>query len=267
MSYSVTKIKPFVKWVGGKRSVLPHLLQRVPKSYISYHEPFLGGGALYFALQPSIAYLSDINPKLVLTYLVVKNDIDELVRQLYVHKTNHNKDYYLRMRAEFANETDATKIASKLIYLNKTGFNGLYRVNKSGGYNVPMGKYKNPSILEESNLRAISTLLQNTNITTDSFINITPISQQFYYIDPPYHRTFSDYDASDFKEEQHRLLALKCSEIDNKGAYFMLSNSDTPFVRNLYKNFNIEQISAKRTVSCKASTRGQEHELLIRNYQ
>ena len=266
MTYSITKVKPFVKWVGGKRSVLPHLLQRLPQTYTTYHEPFLGGGALYFALQSKTAYLSDINPKLILTYMVVKSDIDELVRQLHNHKINHNKEYYLQMRAEFGNETDATKIASKLIYLNKTGFNGLYRVNKSGGYNVPMGKYKNPSILEENNLRLISTLLQSTNIKTDSFTNITPASQQFYYMDPPYHTTFSDYDKSDFKEDQHKLLALKCEEINNKGAYFMLSNSDTPFVRNLYKNFNIEQISAKRSVSCKASTRKREDELIIRNY-
>jgi len=267
MSYSLLKIKPFIKWVGGKRSVLPHLLQRMPKSYSSYHEPFLGGAALYFSLQPNNAYLSDINPKLVLTYMVVKSDIDELVRQLQIHKLNHNKDYYLQMRAEFGNETDATKIASKLIYLNKTGFNGLYRVNKSGGYNVPMGKYKNPSILEEDNLRAVSKILQNANITTDSFVNIAPTSRQFYYMDPPYHKTFSDYDSSDFKEEQHKLLSLKCKEINDNGAYFMLSNSDTPLVRELYKDYNVEQISAKRTVSCKVSTRGQEHELLIRNYE
>jgi DNA adenine methylase len=259
--------KPFIKWVGGKRSILPELLRRMPKHYKAYHEPFMGGGALYFSVQPDTAYLADINFPLVITYNAVKNDVDTLIRKLKLHEKNHDKDYYLKMREKIATEKDPTTLASIFIYLNKTCYNGLYRVNKSGKFNVPMGNYKTPNILDEANLRNCSQLLQNAVIEQHTFSQDKIVKDDFYYLDPPYHETYDSYSNGGFGDEAHSKLAEYCKKIDQKGGFFMLSNSDTPFVRKLYKGYNIEKVSASRFVSCKAHQRGKEDELLIRNYK
>lgn len=259
--------RPFVKWVGGKRSILPDLLKRMPESYDAYHEPFMGGGALYFAVQPKEAYLSDINFHLVITYQAVKNDVEYLITLLKRHEKNHSKEYYLKQRDRLATEKDPIKLASVFIYINKTCFNGLYRVNRSGGYNVPMGDYKNPAILDADNLRACSKLLQGTSISQHSFKQAEIYKDDFYYLDPPYHETYSGYSGDGFGDDEHTALAEFCHKIDKKGGFFMLSNSDTPFVRKLYKGYTIETVSASRFVSCKAHQRGKENELIIRNYK
>lgn len=258
--------RPFLKWVGGKRSVLPDLLARIPESYDAYHEPFMGGGALYFALQPKEAYLSDINFHLVLTFKAVRDDVDGLIKQLKVHTRLHNKEYYLKARTKLFIEKDTTKLAALFIYLNKTCFNGLYRVNSKGGFNVPMGDYKNPAILDEENLRNASQVLKKADIEQHGFEHTKIYKNDFYYIDPPYHETYEGYSSAGFGDKEHEKLALFCRKIDEKGGYFMVSNSDTPFVRKLYKGYNIEIISASRMVSCKAHQRGKENELIIRNY-
>src|SRR6187551_1115408 len=258
--------KPFLKWVGGKRSILPELIKRLPEQYEGYHEPFLGGGALYFAIQPSEAYLSDINFHLVLTFKAVRDDVEALIKQLKVHARLHNKEYYLKARTKLFKEKDNLKLAALFIYLNKTCFNGLYRVNSKGGFNVPMGDYKNPAIVDEENLKNCSKVLKDTDIQMHGFAQ-TPIHKgDFYYLDPPYHETYEGYSSGGFGDKEHIELAEFCKKIDQKGGYFMLSNSDTPFVRNLYKGYNIEIVSASRMVSCKAQQRGKENELLIRNY-
>lgn len=258
--------RPFLKWVGGKRSILPELLKRLPAEYDAYHEPFMGGGALYFAIQPKEAYLSDVNFHLVLTFKAVRDDVDGLIRQLKVHERLHNKEYYLKARQKLFKEKDTTKLAALFIYLNKTCFNGLYRVNKSGGFNVPMGDYKEPNILDEENLRNASKVLAGAEIKQHGFEHTKIYKGDFYYLDPPYHETYSGYDGSGFGDEHHRKLAEFCRQIDQKGGWFMLSNSDTPFVRELYKGYTIEQVEASRNVSCKAHQRGKENELIIRNY-
>lgn len=260
-------VKPFVKWVGGKRSILPELIRRIPEHYEVYHEPFIGGGALYFALQPKEAYLSDINFHLVITYNAVKNDVDGLISNLKVHVKNHSKEYYLKARKRLFTEKDPTKLASLFIYLNKTCYNGLYRVNKSGGFNVPMGNYNDPAILDEPNLRNASKILQGAEIVQQSFLQDKAVKGDFYYLDPPYHETYSQYDGSGFGDKEHTQLAEFCRTVDKKGSFFMLSNSDTPFVRDLYKGYTIEIVSASRFVSCKANQRGKENELIIRNYR
>lgn len=258
--------RPFVKWVGGKRSILPELLKRMPEEYGAYHEPFMGGGALYFALQPVEAYLSDINFHLVITYQAVRNDVDRLIRLLKIHEGKHCKEYYSQQRERLAKEKDPIKLASVFIYINKTCFNGLYRVNKSGGFNVPIGDYKNPAILDADNLRACSTLLKDASVTQHSFKQTEIYKDDFYYLDPPYHETYSGYSGGGFGETEHEALAEFCHKIHKKGGLFMLSNSDTPFVRKLYKGYTIETVSASRFVSCKAHQRGKENELIIRNY-
>ncbi|MFH1357566.1 MAG: DNA adenine methylase [bacterium] len=258
--------KPFLKWVGGKRSVLPKLLERLPDSYNSYFEPFAGGGALYFELQPATAYISDINFYLIITYKAVRDNVDELVKLLKAHEKKHDKEYFLKTRARLSTERDQIKIASIFIYLNKTCFNGLYRVNKKGGFNVPIGSYKNPNIVSEDNLRACSEVLQGATISQHSFEQVKIKKGAFYYIDPPYHQTYSQYDGSGFGDEEHTKLADFCHKIDKAGGFFMVSNSDTKLVRTLYKGYTIDEVQASRSVSCKAHQRGKEYELIIRNY-
>lgn len=259
--------RPFLKWVGGKRSIMPELLKRLPENYDGYHEPFMGGGALFFALQPEEAYLSDVNFHLVLTFEVVRDNVDALIRQLKVHARLHNKEYYLKARQKLFKEKDRVKLAALFIYINKTCFNGLYRVNRAGGFNVPMGDYANPQILDEQNLKNCSTVLKNADIKQQSFSHAKISKNDFYYIDPPYHETYEGYSSAGFGDKEHQELAKFCREIDRKGGYFMVSNSDTPFVRELYKGYTIETVSASRSVSCKANQRGKENELIIRNYK
>lgn len=259
--------KPFLKWVGGKRSILPLLLERVPKDYTTYHEPFLGGGALFFAVQPEAAYLSDVNLHLVLAYKAIRDDVERLIELLKQHNAKHSKAYYLKARKRLSTEENGTEIAALLIYLNKTCFNGLYRVNKSGEFNVPMGDYKEPPILDEATLRADHQALHGAKVSCQDFGKIRPSKNAFFYLDPPYHETYDGYNGNGFGDDKHRELAEFCHKIDAVGGYFMLSNSDTPFVRTLYKKYHIEQVSASRSVSCKAHQRGKENELLIRNYR
>ena len=259
--------RPFLKWVGGKRSILDELQARLPKSFNSYHEAFIGGGALFFAEQPEKASLSDINFHLMLTYRAVRDDVENLIAALKIHQSRHDKDYFMRARERLSKEQDTTKVASLLIYLNKTCFNGLYRVNKAGEFNVPMGSYTDPTLFEEDVLRNDSKILQGVELEQRHFSQVDVAREGFYYFDPPYHKTYDGYNGTGFGDDEHKKLADLCREIDEAKAYFMVSNSDTPFVRELYKGFTIEQVSASRSVSCKAHQRGKENELIIRNYK
>lgn len=258
--------KPFVKWVGGKRSILKELEIRLPDSYEGYFECFVGGGALFFHVQPESAYLSDANSHLVMAYRAIRDDVSEVIQHLKAHASKHDEKHYLKTRAQLSTETDYVKVAAALIYLNKTCFNGLYRVNKSGRFNVPMGDYKNPQIVDERNLRSVSNTLQGINIARHGF-DQTPIREgAMYYLDPPYHKTYSSYDSGGFGDVEHERLAQFCQRIDKAGAHFMLSNSDTSLVRSLYSNYCIETIAGLRSVSCKSHQRGREDECIVRNY-
>jgi DNA adenine methylase len=259
--------RPFLKWVGGKRSILPYLLARMPEAYGTYRESFVGGGALFFAVQPATAYLSDINFHLMLTYQAVRDDIDRLILNLKLYEKSHGKDYFQSARERLSHETDTTKIAALVIYLNKTCFNGLYRVNRAGQFNVPMGSYVNPAIFDDATLRADSAVLQGVELKQHAFWQTPVRREDFYYLDPPYHQVYANYDSSGFGEAEHKRLAQFCQELDGAKAYFMLSNSDTPFIRSLFSKFHIEEVAATRSVSCKGQSRGKETELVIRNYQ
>src|SRR3990167_8818650 len=261
--------RPFLKWVGGKRSILPHLLERMPKEYTSYNEPFLGGGALFFAVQPEKALLSDINFRLIITYRGVRDDVEKVISLLKIHKRNHKLAYYQKARERLGKEQNPVTVAALFIYLNKTCYNGLYRVNKSGFFNVSMGKYDDPAIVDEDNLRACSAFLQRMYILQEILTQLQQKQGHFYYLDPPYHQTYSGYDGSGFGDAEHEQLAEFCHTIKKQGGLFMLSNSDTPFVRKLYKGYTIETVSAShsaRFISCKANERNKENELIIRNY-
>jgi len=263
---TIVKPKPFVKWVGGKRSILNELTERMPDTFTTYNEMFLGGGALFFSSEVGRAKLSDINPYLINTYIAVRDDLKILIRKLKVHKRFNSKDYFLRARVRLHKEKDPTTNAALFIYLNKTCFNGLFRVNQKGGFNVPFAKYENPNILDEENLLECNTKLKGVKICQQGFEDTKIYKSNFYYIDPPYHKTFSQYDKNGFGEESHRKLAKMCEKIDMRNGKFMQSNSATPFIRELYSNFKIEVVKASRNVSCKGEGRGRTDELLIRNY-
>lgn len=260
------KAKPFLKWVGGKRSILPTLLKTLPKNYSTYNEIFLGGGALFFALQPKTAYLADTNPHLITSYLAVRDHLDKVLETLTTLKDNHSRAQYLEVRECITYEKDPAITGAYFIYLNKTCFNGLWRVNKAGKFNVPMGAYKNPNILDIPVLQAASKALQNAEIRNVGFYGTKPKRDAFYYLDPPYHKTFSKYAAHEFNEDNHKDLLRLCQEIDKVGAHFLLSNSSTEFTRELYKDFIVEDVLAGRFVSSKGSQRKKEIEILVRNY-
>ncbi len=259
--------RPFVKWVGGKRSILNELTKRLPSAADFYYEPFVGGGALFFALQPERASLSDINFHLMCTYQAIKENVEAVIEEVTRHARCHNKKYYASARKHLSIQEDRIRIAGLFIYLNKTCYNGMYRVNKAGEFNVPLGSPKNEtSILDADNLRHVSHALQSVEIQHRYFEH-TPLRRNaFYYLDPPYHKTYDSYHDSGFGDAKHRALADLCCSIDRAGGGFMLSNSDTPFIRGLYGKFKIEEVLAKRSVSCKAVSRGKESELIIRNY-
>ena len=260
------KAKPFVKWAGGKRQLLDVLIARIPPKFRTYHEPFLGGGALFWRLVPEKAILSDVNIDLVITYRVIQETPLDLIESLKRHKENHSKTYFYAVR-DNDNIKEPVEVAARFIYLNKTCYNGLYRVNRSGKFNVPFGRYVNPAILEEKTIMACHSALEGVEVRYCDFSVCEPSKNDFVYLDPPYYGTYSGYSKDRFGIDKHRDLSDYCKKLDKSGAYFMLSNSDTPEIRDLYKSFLCETVEAPRTISCKGSQRKSASELLVRNYQ
>ncbi len=275
------KPKPFVKWVGGKRQLLKQFrdLGLYPPELFdpttnTYYEPFVGGGAVFFDLLPERAELSDLNRELVITYNVIKNNIDELIFSLKQHI--YDKEYYLEVRAKNVNELSDIEVASRFIFLNRTGFNGLYRVNKKGQFNVPFGRYSNPVICDEENLRRVSRELQNVIIKHQDYTSVLKNAQKgdFIYFDPPYYplnrtSSFTAYTSESFLEKEQTELRDTFVELHKRGCYVMLSNSDTPFINDLYSEIDgatIHKITAGRAVNSKGSGRGKITELLVTNY-
>ena len=265
----VVQARPFVKWVGSKRSILTVLLGRLPKHMDAYYEPFLGGGSLFFALvnkgRIRWAHLSDDNERLVIAYQAVRDDVEAVIERLHDHAKLSGKEHYYATRERFNQwPTDKAVMAADLIYLNKTCFNGLWRVNKEGAFNVPWGQRPRVYTPDEEGLRAASVALTRATITWRPF-DATPVDPDgFYYFDPPYHGTFSGYTGDDFDEEAHRRLADYTEKLDVAGAGWLLSNADTEFTRRLYAGRRIEVVSSLRTVSRDAAGRGEVKELLVR---
>lgn len=266
---------PIVKWVGGKRQLMFELLKNMPKSYNRYFEPFIGGGALFFELQPQNGYISDMNEELINLYSVVRDDVYELIDDLNKHKVS--KEYFLKIRnldrTEKYNKLSDIQKASRFIYLNRTCFNGLYRVNSQGQFNVPFGNYKNPKIVDAENLINCSKLLKNTEICCADFSGILNKVQKgdFVYFDPPYvplneTSSFTSYTKDGFDIDMQFKLRDVCDELDNKGVMFMLSNSDTKLVNELYSNYEIKKVFASRAINANGNGRGKITEVLVRNY-
>lgn len=269
------EIYPIVKWVGGKRQLMFELLKNMPKSYNRYFEPFIGGGALFFELQPENAYISDMNEELINLYSVVRDNVYELIDDLSKHEVS--KEYFLEIRNidrtnDYENWSDVEK-ASRFIYLNRTCFNGMYRVNSKGEFNVPFGHYKNPRIIDENNLLNCSELLKKTAIKCADFSEIlTKVKKDdFVYFDPPYvplneTSNFTSYTKDGFDIDMQFKLRDVCDELDSLGVKFMLSNSDTKLVNELYENYNIKKVFASRQINANADGRGKITEVLVRNY-
>jgi DNA adenine methylase len=268
----VQEAAPFVKWVGGKRALLHELESRFPRRFNRYFEPFVGGGAVYYHLQPQAAFLGDANRELVNTYNVVKNDVRELISHLRTHE--NQEEYFYTLRAVAPDDLSPVERASRLIYLNRTCFNGLYRVNSKGGFNAPFGRYKNPTICNEQGLLAASGALQSAHIAHQPYQAILDEARlgDFVYMDPPYHplsatASFTSYTAGSFGARDQEELAQTFRALDARGTKVMLSNSDTPFIHALYADYHIERVMAPRMVNRNGAKRGPISELIIRNYR
>jgi DNA adenine methylase len=277
---------PFLKWAGGKSQLLkqyePFFPQRPARTY---HEPFLGSGAIFFHLRTQKLFerftLADYNPELVNCYRVVRDQLEDLLTRLEEHRAAHSEDHYYAVRDQDRrpdwSNTPAVERAARMIYLNRTCYNGLWRVNSQGYFNVPMGRYKNPDIANRQRLEAASRALKGVEIETRDFEMVIKFAKpdDFVYFDPPYvplsaTANFTSYSVDNFGdsfgEYEQRKLALVFAELDRRGCQLMLSNSDTPLVRDLYEGFRIEPIRARRAISSKGLERGPVGEVLVLNY-
>jgi DNA adenine methylase len=269
---------PFVKWAGGKTQILPDLDTHIPQ-FVRYFEPFLGGGALFFYLASRAkfsAFLTDANSDLAITYNAVKNDVDGLIALLQKHGARYKKDsvaYYYKLRS--ARPSSDLKVAARFIALNKTCYNGLYRVNRSGMFNVPIGRYKNPVICDIDKLRRASAALNysKAQIVACSYKDALkkPRKGDFVYLDPPFNplsptANFVNYTRNGFAEKDQRELASMFKELDRRGCKLLLSNSDTELTKELYSEFEQHKIRVSRAISCDSSARTGYNELLVRNY-
>ena len=271
-------VAPFLKWVGGKRQIMPEIEQHLPKGIKSYIEPFIGGGAVLFHLQPKSAVINDFNAELVNVYKVIKNDLENLVVDLHRHKNESKYFYDIRAldRTEAFNNLSDVERASRIIYLNKTCYNGLYRVNNSGEFNSPFGKYKNPNIVNEPTLRAVNSYLNSSNIRIENTDYETVLKEadknSFVYLDPPYYpvsnsSNFTGYVQGGWDESDQIRLKEACDRLDRRGVKFLQSNSCTNFIKELYVDYHIHIIKANRAINSDGDKRGEVEEVLIKNYE
>lgn len=269
---------PVVKWVGGKRQLLPEINKRIPKGFKTYYEPFLGGAAVLLNIQPKKAIVNDLNSELINVYKSIKQYPNELIKELKKFTNDEETFYNIRNldrdKEKFNKLSDIQK-AARVLFLNKTCFNGLYRVNNSGEFNAPFGRYKNPNIVNDKTIMAVSKYFNDSDIVfkngdfEDSLKNIE--KGDFVYLDPPYDpvsktSNFTGYIQGGFGDEEQKRIKKLCESLDKKGVKFMLSNSATPFIKELYKNYQIDIVTAKRSINSKADKRGEIEEVLIRNY-
>ena len=272
-------ISPVVKWVGGKRQLLDSIMPLVPRSYTTYCEPFFGGGAVLFSLQPKSAVINDANEDLICLYRTIRDNVEPLIESLQQHE--NTSDHYYEVRAldrdkeAYASMSDIER-SSRLIFLNKTCYNGLFRVNSSGEFNTPFGSYKNPNIVNAATLRAVSNYFKNNDIQilSGDFADALAMlpEKSFVYLDPPYDpvsnsAAFTGYTSGGFgKEEQIRLREC-CDELNRRNIKFLLSNSDTQFIREQYAAYTIETVRATRNINSKGDKRGAVNEVLVYNYR
>ena len=272
-----------MKWVGGKRALLPEILKQIPTNFNNYFEPFVGGGALFFELKKlglldgKSAYLFDKNAELINTYKIVRDKPSELLIVLNDFQNSHSEEFYYQIREQDRQENfqtlDPVLRAARFIYLNKTCFNGLYRVNSKGFFNVPIGKYKNPAICNSEVIYDASYALKNTIIENYDFAEILNFANEndFAYFDPPYYpltttSNFTSYNQDAFLDDEQRRLFEVFKKLHSNNMYVLHSNSDTDFIKNLYSEFEIEIVECPRFINSKSEGRGKIKEVLIRGY-
>lgn len=271
--------RPFLKWVGGKTQLLPELLRQVERAaeFGRYHEPFVGGGALFFKvarqhkLGKKLAWLSDSNPNLIETYQAVRDRVESIIPLLYRHGESHSEQYYYQVRANVPDKP--VERAARVIYLNKTCFNGLYRENRKGKFNVPVGRYTNPMICDEINLREVAKVLKRTRLESRDFETVLDAAKpgDLVYFDPPYYplsetASFTNYEKNGFGKDSQMRLANVAAELKKRDVKIILSNSWTPFIRRLYREFRIEKVFAGRQVNSRADKRNKVPEVLITSF-
>lgn len=268
--------RPFLKWVGGKTQLLDQMEPLLPATFGRYFEPFVGGAALFFDLRSKErmtgpVVLSDVNAELVDCYLAVRDRVDAVIRALRAHR--YASDHYYEVRAQNPADLSLARRAARTIFLNKTGYNGLYRVNRSGQFNVPFGRHTRPSFCDAANLRACSRALSGVSIEVGDFSTVLEQAKKgdFVYFDPPYvplspTSTFTAYVPGGFGEAEQRKLAKVFSKLAARGVHVMLSNSDTPLVRELYGDYRIDTVYAARSVNSNAARRGKLREVVVRSY-
>lgn len=267
---AVVPAKPFVKWVGGKRQLMSEILDAMPRTWSGvYHEPFIGGGAVFWniAHRCRAAYLSDANAELITTYKVVRDQPELLIAKLQQY--SYTEKFFYEMRE--LNPKNLIETAARFIYLNRTCFNGLYRVNSKGGFNVPFGRYTNPVICDADNLSACSRALAKTNIHCCSYDETLDkmVVGDFAYFDPPYAvvsktANFTAYTKSKFGDDEQAQLAADARALKSRGVQVLLSNADTSLIRELYSDFTLIPVQARRAVNSNAAKRGRVRELLIK---
>lgn len=271
-------VSPVLKWVGGKRQLLPEIRKYIPKNITTYYEPFVGGGAVLFDIQPRKFIINDINNELINMYKVVKDNVEELIKDLSKHK--NEEDYFYEVRSwdrdlDFYKKLSNVERASRVHYLNKTCYNGLFRVNQSGQFNSPFGRYKNPNIENLIALRAVSKYFNEANaefLNTDFEEAVKGCRKgAFVYFDPPYDpvsdsANFTGYAIGGFDRKEQVRLKILCDQLNKKEVKFLQSNAATEFILDLYKDYKIEVIKAKRVINSNGAARGDVDEVLIRNY-
>ena len=261
--------RPFLKWVGGKGQLLGQLWPHLPATFGRYHEPFLGGGAMFFALRPQRAMLSDVNRELVDCYTAVRDQVEDVIKALRHHR--YEREHYYEVRAQNVANMSADLRAARTIFLNRTGFNGLYRVNRSGQFNVPFGRYTNPMICDENNLRLCSHVLQGAELRVQDFTLAAESMRpgDLAYFDPPYvpvsaTANFTGYSADGFtNSDQARLARLFGKLVQQRGVHALLSNADVPALRSLYSSFSATTLQAARAINCNTERRGKVSEVLV----
>ncbi|SDB07032.1 DNA adenine methylase [Pseudobutyrivibrio sp. YE44] len=272
-------LSPMLKWVGGKRQLLSDIVPMIDDKCSTYVEPFVGGGAVLFSMQPRKAIINDYNEELINVYTTVRDNLEELLDKLKEHESKNSAEYFYEIRAldreeAFANMS-AVDRAARIIYLNKTCYNGLYRVNSAGQFNSPYGKYKNPNIVNEPVIRAISKYFTTNDIKIlngdykDALKNINKDS--FVYLDPPYmpissSSSFTGYTEGGFGYSKQVELKEECDKLAKKGIHFVQSNSDCEEIRELYKDYKIKTVKAKRSINSVGNKRGEINEVIIYNF-
>lgn len=274
-------VAPVLKWVGGKRQLLDQIRPLIPSKISTYYEPFVGGGAVLFDLTPKKAIINDFNSELINVYKMIKEKPEDLISHLENHKNLNCEEYFYtireldRNREKYDALTDLEK-AARIIYLNKTCFNGLFRVNSSGEFNSPWGKYKNPNITCETTIRALHNYFSENDVTIltgdyEASLN-GATSKDFVYLDPPYmpissSSSFTGYTSNGFGQEEQERLKSVCDSLNSKGVRFLQSNSDCDFIKKLYSDYRIIEVDAKRLINADAKKRGEIKEVLICNYE